>query len=124
MMWANFFRDGGWGMYPTSLFGFVLVAASVLLVLRPERRYVRLVASLGVLTLGAGILGASVGIINTFRYLATVPAAEQFQIAALGCAESLNNVVLALMLIVLTALLGSVAAFRASRATPVAAAAH
>ncbi len=52
MMWANFFRDGGWGMYPTSLFGFVLVAASVLLVLRPERRYVRLVASLGALTLG------------------------------------------------------------------------
>ena len=115
MIWANSFRDGGWGMYPTSLFGFFLIAAAVLLVLRPERRFVALVASLGLLTLGAGVLGTTTGIVNTFRYLVKVPAAEQAQIAALGCAESLNNMVLALMLAVLAALLASIAALRAAR---------
>jgi hypothetical protein len=115
MMWVNFFRDGGWNMYPTSLFGFLFIAAAVLLVLRPERRFVPLVASLGLLTLGAGVLGTMVGVVNTFRYLLKVPAAEQFQVAALGCAESLNNLVLAMMLLVLAALLGSIAALRASR---------
>ena len=116
MMWASFFRDGGFGMYPTSLFGFALIASAGLLVLRPERRFVHLVGVLGLLTMGAAVLGTTVGIINTFRYIMTVPASDQFEIAALGCAESLNNLVLGLMLGVLAALLGSIAAFRASRA--------
>lgn len=115
-MWANFFRDGGWGMYPTSIFGFLLVASGVLLMLRPERRFVALVVSLGVLTLGSGVLGTAVGIVNTFHYLTKVPAADQFKIGALGCAESLNVVVLALILGVLASLFAAVAALRASRA--------
>lgn len=122
-MWASFFRDGGWGMYPTSLFGFLLVASGILLVLRPERRFVSLVFALGFVTLGSGVLSSTVGIVNTFRYLTKVPAVDQFKIAALGCAESLNNLVLALMLGVLTALLASIAALRASRSRPTAPAA-
>jgi hypothetical protein len=114
-MWSNFFEAGGWGMYPTLIFGFLLVASSVLFVLRPERRFVPLLLSLGVLTLGSGLLSFSVGVVNTFRYLQRVEPAEQFKIAALGCAESLNNVVLALMLIVLTSLLASIGAFRGSQ---------
>ena len=115
-MWSNFYAAGGWGMYPTSVFGFVLVVVGILLVLRPERRFVALVASLGAATLGAGVLGTSVGIVNTLHYLQKVPPAEQLEIAALGCAESLNNVVLALILVVFTALLASIAAARAARA--------
>ena len=122
MMWASFFRDGGWGMYPTSIFGFLLVASGVLLVLRPERRHVSLVIALGLVTLGSGVLSSTVGIVNTFRYVARVPAADQINIAVLGCAESLNNVVLALMLSVLTAVLAAVAALRASRSRSAAAA--
>lgn len=114
-MWANFFESGGFGMYPTSLFGFLLVAAGVVLTLRPERRFVRLVVSLGVLTLGSGVLSACVGVVNTLHYLRRVPAGEQLKIAAIGCAESFHNVVLALILVVLTALLASIAAFRAAR---------
>jgi hypothetical protein len=120
MIWTSFFRDGGWGMYPTAFFGFLLVASGLLLVLRPERRFLSLVIGLGVVTLGSGALGSTVGIVNTFRYLTRVPAADQLEIAALGCAESLNNLVLALILGVLTAVLASIAALRASRvrATP------
>jgi hypothetical protein len=118
MLWANFFRDGGWGMYPTSLFGFLLVASGVLLVLKPERRFVSLVVSLGIVTFGSGVLGTTMGLINTFRFVAGVPAADQFKIVALGCAESLNVVTLSLILGILTALLGALAALRASRANP------
>src|SRR6185436_19593437 len=29
-MWSNFFAAGGWGMYPTMIFGFFLLATTVL----------------------------------------------------------------------------------------------
>jgi hypothetical protein len=115
MMWTNFFAAGGWGMYPTSIFGFLLVASGVLLVLRPERRFVALVVSLGVVTLGSGVLSCSVGVTNTLHYISKVAPEAQFKTLALGCAESMNNVVLALLLGVITALIAAAAALRASR---------
>ncbi len=122
-MWTDFYRDGGWGMYPTTLFGFFLVISGVILLLRPERRYVPLFCALSVLTLGSGLLGCCTGFIATFRYLHQVAPAEQLQIAALGCAESLNNLVLGLMLFVATTLLAALGAARAVWARPAAPAA-
>lgn len=117
-MWNTFFRDGGWGMYPVTVFGLLLVAAAVLCVLRPERRFARIAGVLGVATLCAGFLGTSVGFIMSFRYLSQVPVEQRFTIAALGCAESLNDTVLALMLVVFSSLLGAVAATRAALREP------
>jgi hypothetical protein len=111
-MWSNFYENGGWGMFPTTLFGFFLVASGVLLLLRPERRFVPLVASLGLLTLSSGVLGCSVGLIKTFRYVQEVAPDEQVTIAAVGCAESLNNLVLALLIVVVTTLLAAASALR------------
>lgn len=113
-MWTTFFRDGGWGMYPTTLFGFLLVASGVLCLLRPERRFAPLVGSLGVMTLGSGLLGFCTGLATTFHYIPQVPLAERFTIAALGCAESLNNLILALILLVLAGVLTALAAGRAA----------
>ena len=117
-MWSNFFEAGGWGMYPTSLFGFLLVASVVLYLLRPERRFVPLVASLAVVALGAGALGASVGIVNSLHYLPQVPQVDQVKIAGLGISESLNNVVLALMIVVFSGLVFAAGSLRAARMTP------
>lgn len=117
-MWSTFFHDGGWGMYPTSVFGFLLMGAVGLSLLRPERRWIPLVASLAVATFGAGLLGTSVGIVKSFHYLPEVPKADQLTIATLGCAESLNNLVLALIIVVLASLLASLAALRAGFASP------
>jgi hypothetical protein len=103
-MFSDFFRDGGWGMYPTSLFGFLLVAAGFLYLLRPESRYAPIVFCTGFLTLGAGVLGTATGLITTFRYLQHVEPVDQFKTAAEGCAESLNNLVLALMIAIVAAL--------------------
>jgi hypothetical protein len=114
-MWATFFRDGGWGMYPTALFGFLLVASGFLYLLRPESRFAPIVVCAGVLTLGAGLLGTSVGVVKTFHYLPEVAASEQLPIAALGCAESLNNLVLALILVVASTLLVGLGVVRSVR---------
>jgi hypothetical protein len=115
-MWSNFFESGGFGMYPVAIFGFVLVASGVLLMLRPERRLVPIVACAAVLTLGAGLLGTAVGIVNTLHYVHTLPAGDRLDVTAVGCAESLHNLVLALMLVTATGILALVAAVRASRA--------
>jgi hypothetical protein len=115
-MWSEFFRNGGVGMYPTLLSGFLLIASGALYALRPERRFGPFLGSLGVLTIASGLLGFSLGLVMTCRYLQKVPAAEQLGIAALGFAESLNNVILALMVMVVTGLLLSIGTLRALRA--------
>ena len=111
-MWSNFYEAGGWGMWPTTLFGFLLVAAAILLLLRPERRYVPLVSGLGIMTVASGVLGCAIGFIKTFRYIGSLPRDEQLEVAALGAAESLNNVVLALLLVLFSALLVTIGAVR------------
>lgn len=115
-MWANFYANGGFGMYPTTAFGLLLLACSVLLLLRPQRRHVPLVVSLAALTASSGLLGFSTGLISTFRYLQNVEPSEQLKLAALGCAEALNNFVLALLILVFAGILCAASAVRALRA--------
>lgn len=107
-MWKDFFADGGFGMYPTSLFGFFLIAAAVLYVMKPQPKTARLALVLGLVTFASGLLGAFVGMCNTFHYLPQVAHPDQLEVMALGCEESLHNVVLALMLVVLGGLIASV----------------
>jgi heme exporter protein D len=111
-MWKDFFAAGGWGMYPTSIFGFALLAAAALHALRPDARSGRLAAVLGALTLAAGWLGCAVGISTSAHYLEKVPKPDQLQIFALGCEESLHNVILALILFIVAGLLVVVGTLR------------
>lgn len=111
----TFFREGGFGMFPTLIFGVLLVAAAVAYAVRPERRFVPLLVTLGVVTLGSGCLGVVMGFISTFQYLHQVAAADQFTIMVTGVAESLTNIVLALVLLVLASLVTAVGALRIAR---------
>lgn len=118
---GTFFDEGGWGMFPTAIFGFLLAASAVLTLLRPARFWA-LTAVLAAVTVAAGLLGATMGLINTFKYVShgsDEPAAAA-RIALQGMAESLNNVVLALVLVIPSLLVCAVAAFRALRAAPAA----
>jgi uncharacterized membrane protein YoaK (UPF0700 family) len=118
-MWSNFYTAGGWGMHPTSLFGFLLLAASALYALRPDERFSKLVVPLGFVTFASGLLGTSVGVCNSLHYITQVDRAEQLQTMALGCEESLHVLVLALMLIVVAGIISSVGLLRRSGgATP------
>lgn len=109
------FIAGGWGMYPTLIAGLALVATCLQYARRPDSRYVPLMLSLGVFTLMAGALGFTTGLIHLLQYY-TAPGAEYgTRILFAGFYESLHNVVLALLLSTLGALLASVGAWRLSR---------
>lgn len=112
-MWSNFFRDGGFGMYPTALFGFLLVASAVALILRPGRKYLLVAGALTVATIASGLLGTATGLINTLRFAAANP--DDAGAIPIGCAESLNCTVLALILTTLASLFAIIAAMRAAR---------
>jgi hypothetical protein len=116
----NMFHEGGWGMIPTALFGAVLVAASLKYALSPERRFVPLLLSLGILTMAAGGLGFVTGLIKSAQAAGSMP--DKSVIWVVGMGESLNNVALALGLVALGAIAASVGALRIARVPAVAAA--
>lgn len=109
---SDFFRAGGWGMYPTTLFGVLLLGAAIGYALMPERRFVPLLVSMSVVTFGSGVLGCVMGISRTFAAIGQVPEPEQRAVSLMGISESLNDIVWAFVFIVLAMLIASVGALR------------
>ena len=95
------FRQGGWGMYPTTIAGLFLIGAAARFAMRPERRRLALVRSLAVLTLLVATLGFVTGVIRTFTTAASVDAHELGGCVVEGVGESLNNIGLGLVLLVI-----------------------
>jgi hypothetical protein len=119
-MEASFFKAGGYGMYPTTVFGALLVAAGIVYALFPERRFVPLLISLGVAVFGSGALGTVAGFITTFQAIQELPADRQHAVTLMGIFE-LNNAAWAFIFIVLATLIASAGALRLalkSKATP------
>lgn len=110
------FRMGGFGMYPTALFGFLMLGAAVRYAQKPETRWLPLQIALGVLTLSTGALGFVSGIITTTQHLEEVPADKMSLIEAIGLGESLHNVALAFGLVAFATLAASVGSLRLARA--------
>jgi hypothetical protein len=115
-MWSNFYAAGGWGMFPTSALGFLMIAACVLYALRPDPRAARVALTLGAVTFASGLLGTFVGMCQSMHYIPKVEASKQVEILALGCEESLHVTVLALILVVLGGLVAGVGALRSPSA--------
>lgn len=120
MIWDVFFEAGGWGMYPTLMTGFLALTSGGLYALRPEPRRVWLVVSLAAATLGSGLLSTTTGLVNTAYHAGSsrVEAGARLAVLIQGTAESLHNLVLTWMVLVVTALLMSIGALRASRRAP------
>lgn len=112
-MWKDFFAAGGFGMYPVSIFGFLMVASAILYALRPSPKMARTTIAMGVATFSAGLLGAATGICNSLHYIPQVAVEKQIGILSLGIEESLHDVVLALMLVILGTLIAAGGTFRA-----------
>jgi hypothetical protein len=111
------FHMGGWGMYPTLVFGLLMLAACVRYAISPELRFVPLQVCLGILTLMGGALGFVTGMIKTFISMSEVKPDDRW-FWMLGVGESLNCLGLALTLMVLAALASSVGALRIARMKP------
>ena len=113
--WDNFYGAGGFGMYPTTFWGFLLLVYAGLYFLRPQLRYLRAVAILAFMTLANGALGTASGFIIAFRYAATVEPELAARSASYGAAESLHVVVLALMLMILGGIITGAGSWREAR---------
>lgn len=111
-MWDNFFEAGGFGMYPTMLFGFLFIAAAAFHALRRDARHLRVAFALGVATFASALLGTSVGICTSVHYVKKVPPPEQFMTMWQGIEESLHNAVLGLIIIVIGALISAAGVMR------------
>jgi hypothetical protein len=109
---SEFFRDGGYGMFPTLVVGLLLLATAVLYALRPSARRARVTLVLGMVTLACGLLGASAGMATSAHFIPKVAKSDQLEILAVGFAESIHNVVLALVVVVLAGLVASFGAWR------------
>lgn len=113
------FHVGGFGMYPTALFGLLLIGASIRYAVKPESRFIPLQITLGLLTLLSGMLGFVTGIIASFSAMSGVPTGgSSAWIPLIGAAESLHNVALALALVIFAVLAASVGAVRLGQAGP------
>lgn len=110
-MLLDAFRAGGWGMYPTALFGTISLALMIDAVRRPQRPTGAL-PSMIVATALAGLLGFFAGIIATFGTASGFPVDDQFRIMMIGVAESLSNITLALVFGVFLALLSAARGWR------------
>lgn len=109
------FKNGGFGMFPTALFGLILLAVSARYAVRPDKRMVPLQLALGILTLATGALGFVTGLITTTKHLWELPADRMGLVAAVGFGESLHNLALAFALVALGALAACVGAARIAR---------
>lgn len=107
---------GGWGMYPTTIMGVLLLVAATMYARRPERRYVPIVVSLSILTFLSGCLGFLTGVITTIKHATDGSFPEPTPILTLtGIGESLHNVGLALALLIMATIAMTVGALRAAR---------
>jgi hypothetical protein len=103
------------GMYPVTLFGFLLVVSCVLYTLRLRPHHARLAKILAGTTLMAGLLGTTTGVCTTAVYLGKVEAGKQLEIFALGLQESLHDLVLALIFVIIASLIASAGVLRDAR---------
>ncbi|HVY47375.1 MAG TPA: hypothetical protein VHB21_15910 [Minicystis sp.] len=100
-------------MFPTLIFGLVLLGVAVRYAVEPGKRLLPLLTALGILTMSAGALGFVTGFIKSCR--AAGGDGISPVITLLGAGEALNCVALALVLIVLSALAASTGALRLAR---------
>jgi hypothetical protein len=98
-------------MYPTLAFGLFMVLAAVRFAARPEATMLPVVRSLAYLTGASGVLGFTTGLINSLLYIEKVPPEKRY-IWMIGLGESLCNVGLALVLVVLMLLFVAAGHFR------------
>lgn len=118
---GTFFHEGGPGMILTTLMA-VPLGISAILTLRQPTRYWAATLVLAVGLAVSGVLGTSVGFVFTLRHVAQMEKGSDLaRVMMIGVAESLNNAVLALGILIITFSVCAVAALRALRGRALAA---
>ena len=113
---AEMFVLGGWGMWPTLLFGLVSIAVAIRYAVKPERRIVPLMITSSIIVLISGLLGFSTGVTRSLLALDRVGDDRRW-IGLIGIGESMMNVNLAMVFLVLAAIIATIGALRIATST-------
>jgi hypothetical protein len=105
------FREGGWGMYPTLVFGLWANVESARQIWRPSPSF-RAAIALAAVTLLSGLLGTVSGFIKTLAYAVDHPYEQMVRFAFIGLSETLHNLALAMVMLVFSSLLYAIAHLR------------
>src|SRR5215471_7531410 len=87
-MWEAF-RNGGWGMFPTLIFGLVFVGVALRYASTPRRALLTPLTVLAALTLSAGALGFVTGFIKSVGAVTKMPEPNPL-LALIGAGEAAN----------------------------------
>ncbi len=115
---SELFADGGYSLWPTTLFGLLAVASAVAVALRPGPRFVPLLLWLGTLTTLSAGLGLCLGLAGVVD--ATVAAAPEVRAELItACtAQALVNVAVGLVLLAGAAMVATTGALRLAARPP------
>lgn len=114
---SQLFKLGGWGMYPTTFVGVLLVACAVQYARDPRVGRTQIVRYLSLLTMLVASLGFVSGVVKSLTNLPTGSEYVAGQFAAIGVGESLVNIGLGLFMLVVAWAAMAVGAQRASSGT-------
>lgn len=106
------FRLGGWGMYPTTIAGLVLIVTALRYAFAPDAARALVLRRLSILVFLTGCLGTVVGVMKTFLHATELPSAELGGVIVTGVGESLHNLALSLCMLVVGAICATVGAAR------------
>jgi len=110
------FRLGGWGMYPTTIAGLILLVTAIRYARNTDASALPLIRHLSILTAFVGTLGFVTGVIHAFTACGDAPVNELPYYVVIGTGESLCNIGLALVLLVMARAATAIGAHR-SRGT-------
>lgn len=97
----DLYTEGGWTMFPTTLFGFLAMGAAAVIALRPERRFVPLVISLSVMTLCTAFLGSVIGVFGVVKATANAAPADVSTIVTACATQALSSLLVAFVCLTL-----------------------
>jgi hypothetical protein len=107
------FRLGGWGMYPTLIAGIILMFSAIQYARHPDRGRLRVVRFLGVLVILTSCLGFVTGVIKTCTGVTPELGPDLGMTVVIGVGESLNNIGLGLVWLVMATIVATLGASRA-----------